>query len=167
VIIQPYYEFPMPMSVEELFSKQQQVSSRDLQDCGWLQTQFPESFGSGGLLGPEIGMDGHIWVIIPITESGAATAAKRAGLQRSIHEIIPDSDTGGWKLHANFYKFARGFFKAPAWVCSTSLTNSRRQILLGFIAATNLRQFAPDIRLMIELGIPTFPSAPEAFEAVP
>jgi hypothetical protein len=155
------------MSVENLFSKQQQATPSDFQECGWLQTQFPKSYGSGGILGNETGVDGHLWVIIPITEPQAAAAAKGAGLQRSIQEIIPGSDPRGWELHANSYKFARGFFKASAWVCSTSLTNSKKQINLGFIAATTLRQFAPDFRQMLDLGIPIFSSAPEAYDAIP
>jgi hypothetical protein len=157
----------MATTVGQLFSKQRQASASDLRECGWLQTQFPESFGSGGVLGLEIGSDGHLWVIIPINEPSAETAARGAGVRKSVRQIIPQHDPNGWKLHAKFYKFARGFWKPSAWVGSIQLSNSRQMITLGFIATTSVRQFAVDLRQMLDLGIPTFETAPEAFEAVP
>ena len=155
----------MPISVEELFSKQRPASSSDLQECGWLQAQFAGSFGSGGVLGAEVGMDGHLWIMLPVTEQSAAVAAKGAGMRKPIQEMFPNSDARSWKLHAMLYKFARGFFRRPIWVCTVHLNNSRKQILFGCIAASSVRQFASDFRLMIDHGIPTFESAPEAYEA--
>jgi hypothetical protein len=57
-------------------------------------------------------------------------------------------------------------FQGPAQP-SPALSNSRQMITLGFIATTSVRQFAVDLRQMLDLGIPTFETAPEAFEAVP
>jgi hypothetical protein len=88
-------------------------------------------------------------------------------MRTSVAEIIPQRDPDGRKLHANLYKFARGFWKPPAWVGSTQLSKSRQMITLGFIATTSVRQFAVDLRQMFVLGVPTFETAPEAFEAVP
>src|SRR5262249_15143424 len=67
------------MSTNEIATKQKQVKPSDLRNCGWLQTRFPESFGSGGISGPEIGDDGHLWIKIPISDGAAATALKGAG----------------------------------------------------------------------------------------
>ena len=88
-------------------------------------------------------------------------------MSRSVRQIIPQHDPNGWKVHANFYKFARGVWKPSAWVGSIQLSNSGQMITLGFIATTSVRQFAFDLRQMLDLGIPTFETAPEAFEAVP
>jgi hypothetical protein len=86
----------MTTTVEQLFRKQRQASPSDLRDWGWLQTQFPESCGSGGVPGPEIGSDGHLWEYEPSAE----TAARGAGMRKSVVQIIPQRDPDGWKLHA-------------------------------------------------------------------
>ena len=153
----------------KLERKRRQARAGDIRACGWLQTKFPESFGSGNkwLDDPAVGLDGHLWIMIPITEDAAATAAKGAGIQKTIQEIIPDADPGKWQLHASFRKYSRGFFKPSVWICGVLLLANRKQIVLGSIAATNLRQFATDLRQMTEIGYPTFGSAIDAFEAVP
>jgi hypothetical protein len=61
----------------------------------------------------------------------------------------------------NLYKFARGFWKSPAWVGSTQLSKSRQMITLGFFATTSVRQFAVDLPQMFDLGVPTFETAPD------
>ena len=112
-------------------------------------------------------MDGHLWIIIPISEGAAATAAKGAGLHKPVQELIPDADPDNWRLRAAFYKFSRGFFKTAVWVCAVHISDKREQIFLGFIVATSLRQFAIDLRQMIEIGYPTFPTSVDAYDAVP
>src|SRR5262249_5049671 len=86
------------MSTNEIATKQKQVKPSDLRNFGWLQTRFPESFGSGGISGPEIGDDGHLWIKIPISDRAAATALKGAGFQKSIQELFPDAEPGKWQL---------------------------------------------------------------------
>jgi len=151
------------MSTNEIATKQKQVKPSDLRNCGWLQTRFPESFGSGGISGPEIGDDGHLWIKIPISDRAAATALKGAGFQKSIQELFPDAEPGKWQLHAIFRKYSRGFFKATIWISEVQLTAARKQIFLGYIGATNLRHFARDLRQMMEIGYPTFGTITDAY----
>jgi hypothetical protein len=153
----------MSTTDNEIATKQKQVKPSDLRACGWLQTQFPESLWSGGILGPESGVDGHLWVKIPISDGAAATALKGAGFQKSIQELFPDAEPGKWQLHATFRKYSRGFFKVTIWISEVQLTAARKQIFLGYIAAANLRHFARDLRQMMEIGYPTFRSITDAY----
>lgn len=147
--------------------KQKSPSVVDLSDCGWIQSQIPNSFGSGGVANLEPGIDGHLWVMIPISDHAARTAARGAGLKWSLDEVFNNPNPANWKLHALFYKFSRGFFRSFAWVACVKLMNSQHEITLGFVGSANLKQFAIDLRQMIDVGYPVFESIPDVIESIP
>src|SRR5262245_25180080 len=150
----------MSTTDNEIATKKKQAKPRDLRDCGWLQTQFPESSRSGGI--SDIGVHG-LWIEIPISDGTAATALEGAGFQKSIQELFPDVEPGKWRLHSIFRKYSRGFFRTAIWISEVQLTAAGKQIVLGYIAATNLRQFASYFRQMMEIGYPTFGSITDAY----